>query len=571
MENKLPIYITGILTVLLALAGHVAWGQQPTRPQGGNLQEGQIELLKAGRLEGRGKVRYIRPDANTPRVVFRRDSSLLYCDLAIQNVEDRSVNAYGDILIEEGGGAIITADTLYYDNDTNIAELLGNVIMRDSTTTVRTDHFYYNLTTRNGYYLDSGQVEEDGNILTSKKGYYYAARQVLAFKENVDMYDPEADRTLLTDSLTYFTTTKTAFFHDTTTIITPDGELVAKEGSYNTVTETTSFEGNAFMESEKYTLRGERMYRNKINDTNIVEGDVELFAKEDRVTVYGDKMWYKETYGNSKVYGDPGNTALMKRPFGQNDTIFIMADTLYTINDTINNIRQLHAYYQVLIYSNSLQGKCDSLIYDYNDSTITMFVDPLLWNDDNQISADHIQAYVSNNNIDSLRLTTRSFVIQQDTMGNYNQIKGRDMLAHFEGRDITQLDVNGNGETLYFLLEQDTLTMGMNRVECSEMTMVFGDSSKLKTMTFRTQVDAKFIPVHEIKEPEKRLKDFRLRFDERPQKAMIVARKQILAPMEEEAPPPARQKLPSQLKEGLSIPINTEKGPTKLPDKVKKP
>ena len=70
--------------------------------------------------------------------------------------------------------------------------------------------------------------------------------------------------------------------------------------------------------------------------------------------------------------------------------------------------------------------------------------------------------------------------------------------------------------------------MGMNKVDCSKMVMYFADSSKLERMSFKKTVDAKFIPPHEIEEPETRLKGFRLRFDEIPEKIIFTSRKKKL-------------------------------------------
>ena len=37
-----------------------------------------------------------------------------------------------------------------------------------------------------------------------------------------------------------------------------------------------------------------------------------------------------------------------------------------------------------------MRGKCDSLVYSYADSTIRLYNDPILWSDENQLTADSI-------------------------------------------------------------------------------------------------------------------------------------------------------------------------------------
>jgi lipopolysaccharide export system protein LptA len=435
----------------------------------------------------------------------------------------------------------------------------GNVVLIDSTTTLYTNELFYNLTTRNAYYINGGKVVENGSILTSNKGNYFSTSQALTFKGDVVLRDTVKQQNLYTDTLTYLTPTKDAFFHTSTTIETEDGVLVAQRGTYNTTTGITNFEGQAQMQSEDYTLIGDKMYSDRDKDVNIVKGNVYLLSKQENAVVLGDELIYKESYGNSKVFAQEEKYAVMKRPFGETDSLVLAADTLLTINDSINNVRQLHAYYNVKIFSNQLLGKCDSLVYDYNDSTITLYSDPILWNREQQIKADLIKVFISNNQVDSLHLNDNSFLIQEDTLGNYNQIKGKNMKAFFNKKEIKKLDVDGNCQTIYFALEADTLTMGMNKVDCSKMVMYFGDSSQLESMSFKKTVDAKFIPPHEIEEPDTRLKGFRLRFNEKPDKMLFTLRKKIKI---ENEPSDKEQNTPKKtIQPLLNEPkINLEKG-----------
>lgn len=50
-----------------------------------------------------------------------------------------------------------------------------------------------------------------------------------------------------------------------------------------------------------------------------------------------------------------------------------------------------------------------------------------------------------------------SFVASQDSLRNFNQIKGRKMIAHFSGSLINFVTVNGNGESIYHALQEKKL------------------------------------------------------------------------------------------------------------------
>jgi hypothetical protein len=82
--------------------------------------------------------------------------------------------------------------------------------------------------------------------------------------------------------------------------------------------------------------------------------------------------------------------------------------------------------------------------------------------------------------------------------------------------------VNGNAESLYYVLEKDTITMGLNFIKCSEMFMHFNDSSKLQEILFTKQPEGRFIPPHEIKDADNRLADFAWRISEKPEKGEVL-------------------------------------------------
>ena len=120
-----------------------------------------------------------------------------------------------------------------------------------------------------------------------------------------------------------------------------------------------------------------------------------------------------------------------------------------------------------------------------------------------------------------MNMNVNSFIISKDSMRNYNQIKGRKMTALFDSSSITRVDVKGNGESIYFALENDSALVGMNKVACSDITIGFRNKA-LNTISFIKSPDAQFIPPHELQEPDKRLKGFAWREKERPTKGQVV-------------------------------------------------
>jgi hypothetical protein len=105
------------------------------------------------------------------------------------------------------------------------------------------------------------------------------------------------------------------------------------------------------------------------------------------------------------------------------------------------------------------------------------------------------------------------------------------MTAEFRNSDINRVLVNGNGESIYFALEEKkidstrsvAITLGMNRIICSDITIRFKEG-KVNNLSFYKKPEARFIPPHEWVEEEKQLKGFVWREKEKPLKEDVVKR-----------------------------------------------
>ena len=158
--------------------------------------------------------------------------------------------------------------------------------------------------------------------------------------------------------------------------------------------------------------------------------------------------------------------------------------------------------------------------------------DPVLWTEDNQMTADSINILIRNKSIDRIFMVSNSFVVSEDTLKNFNQIKGRSMTAIFNGKAIDHVIVQGNGESIYHALDEKTIAnegdtlsiialMGMKKIICSNMRINFSEG-KVSNISFYIQPDASFIPPHEIQDRDRKLKGFTWREKQKPTKQQVV-------------------------------------------------
>jgi hypothetical protein len=100
------------------------------------------------------------------------------------------------------------------------------------------------------------------------------------------------------------------------------------------------------------------------------------------------------------------------------------------------------------------------------------------------------------------------------------------MIAYFEQGNISKIDVNGNGESIYFALEQDTILVGMNKIIGSDLKIEFTEN-QVSDIRVYVKPQASFFPPHEINDDTRRLADFSWRAAERPSKVQVIQRTEL--------------------------------------------
>jgi lipopolysaccharide export system protein LptA len=521
---------------------------------------------------------------------FRHKGVLMFCNYAVQNATTNVLEAYGNVRIVQGDTITVKSDTMYYYGNTRQANLRGRVTMKDRKMTLTTNHLDYDMAMGVAHYPNKGRTVDRENTLTSQEGFYDTRTKQFTFRQNVRLVNPQY--VLTADNLLYNSLTKIADFQGPTKIVNKDGTLVATQGQYNTVTRVSNFQQRATVETPKYTITGDSLYYDNNTDLGIARGNVVMVAKEDKTVITGNHTRYNGKLGISRVTGNAvvRNVVADKDTlFMRADTLFSY-DTPRSGTATIASsstlggkkpVRKLVGNKNVVVYKSDLQSRCDSLVYDVADSTIYFFKKPIVWSQQYQLEADSMTAKMKHNRIDRMFLKTRSFVIARDTLQNFNQIKGRQITAYFKTRidtvramsttmpknnsgvknpqsrptsttpypvsakaistsapivrrENTVLDrviVEGNGQSIYFAVDDKNKLVGMNRVESSRMNIDFEDS-KVGQIRFYGQPDAQFVPPQEISGPKKELDGFRWRTEEKPTKDAVLNYKPLVKRIE---------------------------------------
>jgi len=495
---RISLFKLNIVFAFVIIAGTPAVSQRKIKLEPG-----------AGQLQGFKKdgISYTSVKDN---VQFTHKGTQFFCDSAIIAKKTNYLEAYGHVKIIDGDSIVIVAEKLFYDGNTKIAKLRTNVVLTQlNRMQIFTDYMDYDRNTAIASYYNSGKIVDSTNVLTSSKGYYSTQSNTASFKTNV--VGKNDDYTMESDTLVYNTKTGIVYFVAPTVLTDTDGDVFHHEGGqYNSKQKKSDYILGRVI-TEDYFLKGNDLRLDEFNGMHYISGNVLMVSKTDDIFITGQQSIYNKTASTTKVFDSP-----LMRMITERDTLYLTADTLVSIDSKIEREKRLLAYKNVRVFKSNLQATADSLVYDVADSIMYFYGNPVLWTDENQLTADSINMVIRKKAIASLNMKNKAFVITQDSAMNHNQIKGRAMVATFTDNELRVVNVYGNGESVFFMYDEETNELvGMNKIICSDITLIF-ENKELKDASFLVNPEGQFIPPHELEEPDKTLSGFAWYGDLRP-------------------------------------------------------
>jgi len=470
-----------------------------------------IQLIKAEKMVGRQSA---GEELNifTGSVLFEHDSVLLYCDSAVLRSKANTLDAFRNIRIRVNDTLNLYGNQLFYDGNTRIATVTGDVKLVDNDATLYTDRLIFDRNTGIGFYNTNGRIVSDTNELVSREGYFHTRTKILYFKKNVVLTNP--DYRLESDTLVYNTSTEVAFISGPTTIRGKDDLMYAEDGWYETKTGKTKLMINPYIIDNERYISGDTIHFERDNDAGEVFGNVFLKDTVQNLIVQGNYSDYRRRDGYAYVTQKPWATFIDNA-----DSLWLHADTLHLFFDTTGQASSFAAYSHCKFFRKDLQGMADSLTYSFRDSTIIMYHRPVVWTDENQITAEQIRLFISKNAVDSMWMENAAFIISMDKHSpeNFNQIKGKNMTAYFDENELNRIIVVGNSETIYFVREENGNLIGINRAFSSHMEILI-DERQITDIFYFDRPEATLFPENEIQPNELKLRDFRWFENDRPRK-----------------------------------------------------
>lgn len=408
-------------------------------------------------------------------VQFEHDGAYMYCDSALFYKESNSFDAFGNVRMVQGDTLSLTGEMLFYDGDPQVlrARVRHNVVLTHRKSVLYTDSLDYDRLEGKGYFFDGGRLVDDENQLTSEWGEYMPSTREAVFNYNVLLRNPRPPKdvktTLITDTLHYNTRTGVAVAKGPSNIDNEQNHIYTERGIYDTKNKEAFLLDRSILQNGYRTLEGDSIYWNEQERLGKAFGDAYYKDTLNKNIFLGNYVLYNDSTG----YAEAADSALLI-DYSQQDTLYAHADSffLYTYNiDTDSVFRDLRAYHHVRAYRKDLQAVCDSLVYHGKDSCGIMYKDPIVWQEGQQLLGEEIRAWHNDSTIDSAYVMRQALSVERLDDKNYNQIAASEIRSYFKDGEIHLMVADRNVYVNYFPFDDDSLMIGMNHTESSEMKM----------------------------------------------------------------------------------------------------
>ena len=465
-------------------------------------------------------------------VKMRHDSAYFFCDSAYFYEKTNNFNAFQNVHIIVNDSVEIFSDLLDYDGNTRFAEFHDNVRLRDDSTMLYTEYLTYDRNLHLASYPDSATTIRGDKTLKSHYGYYRDRLKEFSFFENVEVYSPKYQ--MYTDTLFYNTGIEKMWFQGPTTIINKENVLEGKHGYYLVNEDYVYLDQRPFMHNETQLMWSDSIFYDRNRGLAQAYSQVDMIDTSYKVIMRGDyvEMWEDQgfSFATDSAYAIS---------YDGGDSLYIHGDTLFLHFDKQKEeAKKLIARRHVRFFKSDLQGKCDTLTYLMSDSTIRMRVAPILWVEDSQMSGTDIDIKIKESTVEWVLQKGNAFIISQDTIEGFNQIKGMDITSLFKDGDIHHVNVDGDkAETIYWIRDDDGGLIGIDVSKSETMVIEMKNNGISKIKGFKGITETMYPDEEDLNESSRYLSGFKWHDEARPRdKDDIFRRIEAEMPQVEVAP-----------------------------------
>ena len=493
------ILVLCLFGLCLVQAMRAPKGREKKRPKGE-----RVYLLHADELyyDLYGK----NPDAQIVKgkVSFLHQGAHLTCDSAYFYQNSNSVKAFGHVHFRQGDTLSLVCERAEYDGLMQMMHARKNVVLHHRHQVLRTDSLDYDRLYNMANFFEGGTLIDGKDRLVSDWGEYHTETREAKFVYNVKL---RSGKDLVTTDTLYYDVNKSkAHMVGPSKIISGASVVHTQDGYYNTKSDQAQLFGRSMLEDKGKTITGDSLYYVK-DGMSTGRGNVVYVDKNNRNSLTCNYLKYNEKTGYGFATQNP-----VAIDYSQKDTLWVHSDTMkiYTFNINTDSVyRKVHAYSKVRAFRNDVQAVCDSLVFNSQDSCMTMYRDPIVWNGNRQLLGERIKVFMNDSTIRFAHVIGQALSIEQmPDKEHYNQVTSKEMMAYFQNGEMNKAESVGNVQTVYYLTnDKDSSLVGLNYMETDTLRMFMAPQRMLEKI-WASKSTGTFYPMTQIPPVKYKLPNF---------------------------------------------------------------
>lgn len=492
----------------------------------------KVEIIGAGSL-----VHLVTDTGEIDKLVdtvrIKQGETLMFCDSAYFSLAKNMVEAFGNVRVVQPGSEA-QSDYMRYVGNQKTAYMKGNVMLTDGKSNLWSEDLTYNTSTKIGVYTLGGTLQDSTTTLSSNSGSYNTKTKDARFTGEVIVIDPQYE--IISDDMGYNTETKVVVFYAPSVVTSDSSVLRTTCGRYDTKNEIAHFTCRSSILTKEQYVEADSIDHNRKTGIGNARGNVIAIDTTQHTTLYCGRTDFSEKKKTTLATIKP-----VLKQVSDNDSLFIRADTFFSFpalkkKDTVKQQpvvktkkktkqvpvadtaevdskapRSFIGYHHVLIFSDSMQGKCDSISYSQQDSVMRLMYDPIVWSRKSQITGDTILLYMDSSKIRKIFVPNNGFMVSQsgpDKAKLYDQVQGKTITGYFKDGQMDYMLVKPDAQTIYYGKDGNGAYLGVNEVTATRMKVHFKDGELYKIL-YEQDVKTKSTPLDKADLPNMKLLRFR--------------------------------------------------------------
>ncbi|MBS4027795.1 MAG: hypothetical protein KGZ58_04070 [Ignavibacteriales bacterium] len=362
------------------------------------------------------------------------------------------------------------------------------------------------------------RLSQEDIIITCDKATEFLARKFFVLEGNVRV--KEDSMIFIGNRGTYSSETKIAEGMDNVRLeeVVHSGigkKLTARRGTYWTNERKAHFTDNVVAVDTDATLSANALTYFRADKHLLASGNVSIINSDNSIQSFGN---YFENFPErkfSRLTGNPKVVEYDTASDGTIDTLVITADTLETIQDSLEH---LWAKGNVSVLRDSVSATSGYLEFIRARDSILLFETPYVFYQEHQVSGDSIVLLLKEKQMEKAFIKNNAMAVSRaDSLFSkrFNQLSGTNMELQFAEKQLQTILVRKSATSLYFLFDEDSTIEtkkpnGVNKSTGDEVKIFFANK-KVERIVIVGGVEGQYFPENLVagKEEEFRLEKFR--------------------------------------------------------------